>query len=465
MKHPGKNWNLRMMIDNSSMLRICLLIFVYMLVNMFVKLELVAEQESSFLTSKRWKIDNLPEEYLEHSNRELDAEATKEEHCGKYPELWDLQFSNNHWQVYERKRDVFYLYGAYLDTRRNKEYFHHTSIRILTMTRSQHRKNSFCQIWFEKMNDPVVTEVSSDILIADGKHIIEHESEEYISPHLMTCHLPEDYLKKIPKSVSLVNSNCSQATNNLKVNYNLPTESEPKQLFGVCMKAVTITNDESDEIIQWIEMLRVLGASKIFFYILWVHPNILKVLQYYEEQGIVELTHLTLAGSQPNHPSLQNQYYYHQGDQSYFQRLHNEKIGYNDCFYRNMYRWKLCSSLHLELKKYLSMNGRFYYIPVFDTDEVIVPVKYNSWVDMMGNITKKYPAENIGSWEISRYNFVLDSNDQSLFQSVKKYNMRGTFKISNIMFYKRIFSCTLNFVHLLHLFYRPQQEHIKSCTY
>ena len=109
MKHPGKNWNLRMMIDNSSMLRICLLIFVYMLVNMFVKLELVAEQESSFLTSKRWKIDNLPEEYLEHSNRELDAEATKEEHCGKYPELWDLQFSNNHWQVYERKRDVFYL--------------------------------------------------------------------------------------------------------------------------------------------------------------------------------------------------------------------------------------------------------------------------------------------------------------------------------------------------------------------
>ena len=63
----------------------------------------------------------------------------------------------------------------------------------------------------------------------------------------------------------------------MKVNYNIPSKSEPKEMFGVCMKAITIVKDESQHIIEWIEILKDLGASKIFFYILDVHPNILKV--------------------------------------------------------------------------------------------------------------------------------------------------------------------------------------------
>ena len=74
------------------------------------------------------------------------------------------------------------------------------------------------------------------------------------------------------------------------------------------------------------------------------------------------MTHVTLPGSQPNHPSLQNKFYYQSGGLSYVQRLHNEKIGYNDCFYKNMYRyhwsyfllfWKFHKNSYSDLITYL----------------------------------------------------------------------------------------------------------------
>lgn len=71
------------------------------------------------------------------------------------------------------------------------------------------------------------------------------------------------------------------------------------------------------------------------------------------KEGIAEVIHLTLAGFQPNIPKLQNRFWY--ADYKFRHRINNEKIGYNDCFYQNMYK--------------------FDYIAVFDTDEIIVPVK------------------------------------------------------------------------------------------
>jgi hypothetical protein len=46
----------------------------------------------------------------------------------------------------------------------------------------------------------------------------------------------------------------------------------------------------------------------VFLYELEVHPNVTKVLKYYEEKGLVDLTPITLPGYQPNMPFLQHLY-------------------------------------------------------------------------------------------------------------------------------------------------------------
>ena len=94
----------------------------------------------------------------------------------------------------------------------------------------------------------------------------------------MTCPLPRAYRNKVPTSVSIVNAACDKPpTNNIKVTYNLPSDEEPKKKFAVCMKALTFMDDRSVQLVEWIEIVKALGAEQIFFYILENHPNIYKV--------------------------------------------------------------------------------------------------------------------------------------------------------------------------------------------
>ena len=99
----------------------------------------------------------------------------------------------------------------------------------------------------------------------------------------MTCPLPGQHKYRIPSSVSLVVQKCNKATNNLIVNNKVPTPEEPKMSIGICVKSLTIVDDISAQLVEWIETVKKLGANKIFFYILDVHPNISKVDYYFDD--------------------------------------------------------------------------------------------------------------------------------------------------------------------------------------
>ena len=60
----------------------------------------------------------------------------------------------------------------------------------------------------------------------------------------------------------------------------------------------------------------------------------LQVLDYYSNQGLVDVTPLSLPGYQPNLPVLQHMYL----KSKLNNKRQNELIPYNDCLYRNMYR-------------------------------------------------------------------------------------------------------------------------------
>lgn len=111
----------------------------------------------------------------------------------------------------------------------------------------------------------------------------------------------------MPTSVSVVESRCDAATNNMRVLFDTIAENGKKHGFAVCVKGLDFLHEDlSVRLVEWIELLSILGAHKIFFYQLAVHPNITKVLSYYEGTGQVTLTPLTLPGGQPNDPRIRH---------------------------------------------------------------------------------------------------------------------------------------------------------------
>ena len=93
---------------------------------------------------------------------------------------------------------------------------------------------------------------------------------------MLVCKIPESHKDRLPDSVSIVESECGEATNKLKVIYNLPEKE--KKSFAVCSKGLSIQEDQSHEMVEWLEVLKALGADQVFVYVMQdLHPNIMKV--------------------------------------------------------------------------------------------------------------------------------------------------------------------------------------------
>ena len=227
------------------------------------------------------QIHNLAPQYFIKNGTQLRPFKKSDNRCGKFPYLYDIKFSNTHWQVMETRMVQFFLYSAYYDVRKANN--HGASVRILAMTKALKPTVKICQLWFKGQYFPVESEV---VEFVNGGEDLDKQNEaldetnngvNLLNPFLLECPIPEQYKDQVPLSVSLVHKRCDKATNNLKVQYNLPTRKEPKKKFALCMKAITIPEDESEEILEWIEIVRAYGVEKIYFYVLEAHKNILKV--------------------------------------------------------------------------------------------------------------------------------------------------------------------------------------------
>ncbi|XP_039298427.1 uncharacterized protein LOC111057086 [Nilaparvata lugens] len=223
--------------------------------------------------------------------------------CARYPDIFELEFNNLYWQSLRTTNGTFHLYGAYYDNRELSEIG--PAVRILGMIdRIEPTVNTYCQIWFDHHRQPVFAEVM------EYSHIWNKFWGNYeqgiLQPYLMACQIPEEFQKLVPASVSIVEDKCDIAKNNLRVIYKKPYETKN---FAVCVKGLDFSHsDLSVRLVEWIELLGILGADKVFFYQFKVHSNISKVLKYYKKRNRIEVTHLTLPGGQPNIPALRSLY-------------------------------------------------------------------------------------------------------------------------------------------------------------
>jgi len=317
-------------------------------------------QKSSKLTEDQQaenlqiELPNLPVVYWnQNKKKKMEVNST----CAKFPSILELNFNNKYWQVTETSNGTFLLYGAYLDTRASNRLG--PTVRILGMiNRLEPKVKTFCHLWFPDQKEPIISKV------LEYKYIWYKKWGNYkqglYQPYLLACQLPKTHWGKVPASVSVVEKPCETATSNIKVTYNKIEKSEKKKKFAVCVKGLDFPDDDlSTRLIEWIELLNVLGADKIFMYKLDVHPNVSRVLDHYVKEGKIDVTKISLPGFQPNLPVLQHLYLTTKRNN----KRQNELIPYNDCLYRNLYRYE--------------------YIALLDIDEVIIPLKHLNWKEMM----------------------------------------------------------------------------------
>ncbi|XP_059473263.1 uncharacterized protein LOC132195342 isoform X1 [Neocloeon triangulifer] len=278
--------------------------------------------------------------------------------CAQYVSALNIQFNNIYWQVQINTNETFYLYGAYLDKR---SLANGTVIRIVGMVDKLDPPDVYCQFWFNKEPKPIISKVFHKQYMWLKEWGFQNAP---LQPYVWSCQVPENFKTRVPESVSLVENPCQHPRNNLRVINNLP-KSGKKENFAVCVKQLNFQHrpDIAFRLVEWIELLKILGANKIIFYELTMHANISKVLDYYSNTWNVEVIKTTLPGHYSNIPDLMGTYLYNRLHIQIFQ----EMIQYNDCFYKNF--------------------NKFRYIVLMDIDEVILPLRVKTWSELIFNIT------------------------------------------------------------------------------
>lgn len=312
-------------------------------------------------------VSNLPLAYWAKIKKTLTKKSVNRANTCKvdFPSLYELDYNNIHWQRFTSSNGTFYLYGAYYDDRWRGGPL--PSVRILSMIDRVNPPPVACQFWFDSLKSPILSPAT---YIYGWYPKWGNYKDSILQPFVTTCKVPRiKGLKKgiAPDSVSLVESKCDRVSNNLRVMNERP---QVKKKFAVCVKGLDfLQEDLSVRLVEWLELLKILGASKVFLYELEVHPNISKVLEYYKSSGLVQLTPITLPGNQPNLPGFRHLYL----KNKLTNKRQNEIIPYNDCLYRNLYSYE--------------------YLALLDIDEIIMPLEHNDWYGLMEQVQKDSLAE------------------------------------------------------------------------
>ena len=324
-----------------------------------------------FLRNKKFKMGHSCRQNLQR-NDIVNNNETIENVSG-------ILISNNYWQKLDTKFGILYLYSAYFDSRRKSTLG--STIRIIAMADRVLIDDIKidCLMWYNETDDPLVSNKTVKITrmnpkVGDWTSEKSRTPENY-RPYLLTCYIPQYKHDHVPRAVSIIESEAKKITcnpsNYLKVVHNSKKEQD-KKTFAVCVRGLYILEDISLRLMEWIELVKLMGANQIFFYGLHMPAKVEELLNHYATKGLVVLTKASLPGNQPNEPILQNKYL----KESYDPECYNEIIHLNDCLYRNIYRYE--------------------YIVNLDIDEIVVP-REGTWIDLISYFKKDKHFHSIPS--------------------------------------------------------------------
>eukprot|EP00095_Tigriopus_kingsejongensis_P007680 maker-scaffold2627_size13811-snap-gene-0.5 protein:Tk07680 transcript:maker-scaffold2627_size13811-snap-gene-0.5-mRNA-1 annotation:"hypothetical protein EAI_08693" len=197
----------------------------------------------------------------------------------------------------------------------------------------------YCRMWFKGENGPKYAKVDSTPFLnsqhAKTSPLPQPYGQIYLT-HIASCKLDPKMGDMVPVAISIVQSYVTISTNLLKV-FNSAKNMKERDGIGMCVKPLFYPfEDKSMVIMEWLETVFALGARKAHVYYLALAPSNLRVLQYYEKLGKIELLPITWPGEMPMTPHAQTQYI------NNIPRLTGglDRYIYNDCFRQNMYNYE-----------------------------------------------------------------------------------------------------------------------------
>ncbi|XP_068228445.1 uncharacterized protein [Palaemon carinicauda] len=321
------------------------------------------------LRNQRWNSkDRGVYEVIEGSVIESQFMALKVKNCSRSLKQQPLVYLNNkYWQVVDDGK--VFLYSGFYDARfvYLKTEYHYVRLIGMAVGKIDSRKYH-CSLWYKQLPNLIIIEAEAqEIWLQQWNPNPEADMHH---AYLFTCPIPLEIKKKgiFPEYVSLSSKICENLTTKLPLKEEVNVLKQRKQKsFVVCVKGMDFAQDLSVRLVEWLELLFILGADKVFFYKYSLHKNMERVLEYYEKMKKVEVVPLTLPGDQPNNVDLRRSYL----KRAIWQKRRNELVPYNDCLYRNMYDYE-------------------YIIPL-DIDEVIMPIKSHNWSSLLDTFRRENP--------------------------------------------------------------------------
>ena len=222
----------------------------------------------------------------------------------------NLKTSDNIWKVHSINT-VRFFYRAIYDNRKWGGPNAHVRIQALTAARKE--SGLFCLFTFsDDSTDSVIAETSS----SGRGHDIEGV---FYAQVYYTCTLKS---KTVPAYVALVEKNSSKTSKTHLPVYVPPTKQEHE--FGVCV-CITYWDMNPKWLIEWFEFLRLMGVGEVNIYDGGMNNRTAEVFRFYENQGMVSLHRMPTPIPGPDDVNT-----------------HTVTVpaSLNDCFWRNMYRYK-----------------------------------------------------------------------------------------------------------------------------
>ncbi|XP_047472002.1 uncharacterized protein LOC125027158 isoform X1 [Penaeus chinensis] len=278
--------------------------------------------------------------------------------------------TDGQWEPVYHTKHKFFVYSAYYDDRKGR------IIRVIGATQTKKSDRVWCKYWYSN---------SSTLIVNGAIKIIRENWNLKFSACFIACPLTiyKNGKQPIPppESVSVMADPGGNATNKLRV-MNLDVNKEGvRDSFAVCVKPLHFDYNNVNQMIEFIELNKILGVEHFTLYNHTIGKEVDCILKSYADQGVINILPWKL-------------------DMKSQKEIRTEGLfaALNDCLYRYMYQYK--------------------YILMIDLDEYIVPHTNTSLPELMRYLHTKADARKIGAISFQNSFFYLqwpdDPNSASL---------------------------------------------------
>ncbi|XP_058790320.1 uncharacterized protein LOC131663739 isoform X2 [Phymastichus coffea] len=307
-----------------------------------------------------------------------------------------LKLTNAEWLPVTNTRFKFFVYSAYYDERitGNNPASRSSSsggvVRVIGATKTRGPDRVWCRLWYLTHNSDNAT--TSITVAAKVKVIRENWNLKY-SACFVICPLPKEtpaqVSDRVPQSVSIVARLRTPPTNRLLVRNRPVDRPKERRPLAVCVKPLHYDYNRVLQLIEFIELHKILGASHVTLYNDTLGSEAGCALKYYEARGLVTLLP------------------WHHLDMVSQREIRTEGLfaALNDCLYRSMYSYE--------------------YLVLLDLDEFIIPRHDETILDLIRWMNTRVNGKTTGAYSFQNAFFYLQWPDDPYVTTSRRATEAG----------------------------------------